>query len=110
MVQANPNIDRPPAGSNTRKVRPIPIGEDHLQFKHDPQIQGQLDHNGKSNQWARVRLEYFYDNSWYWTDWKEREVTVLYDELDVSNMVICFLLEHIVFSCQVLKYNRFGMK
>lgn len=34
-----------------------------MQFKHDPQIQSQLDHN-----------------------------------------------EHIVFSCQVLKYNRFGMK
>jgi len=52
-------------GGNSRagRVRPIPIGEDHLQFKHDPQIQGQLDHN-----------------------------------------------EHIVFSCQVLKYNRFGMK
>ena len=36
-------------GGNSRagRVRPIPIGEDHLQFKHDPQIQGQLDHNGK---------------------------------------------------------------
>ena len=47
MVQANP---APQGGnSNTRRVRPIPIGEDHLQFKHDPQIQGQLDHNGKSD-------------------------------------------------------------
>ena len=50
MVQANPT----PAAAGgqaggTRKVRPIPIGEDHLQFKHDPQIQGQLDHNGKLN-------------------------------------------------------------
>ena len=46
MVQANP---QPAAGAsnNSRRVRPIPIGEDHLQFKHDTQIQGQLDHNGK---------------------------------------------------------------
>ena len=60
MVQANP---QPAGASNNRNVRHIPIGEDHLQFKHDSQIQAQLDAN-----------------------------------------------EHIVFSCQVLKYNRFGMK
>ena len=47
MVQANPQPAAQGGSSNTRKVRPIPIGEDHLQFKHDPQIQGQLDHNGK---------------------------------------------------------------
>ena len=35
------------APNNSRKVMPIPIGEDHLQFKHDQQIQRQLDHNGK---------------------------------------------------------------
>ena len=44
MVEAQPQAQ---GGSNNRRVRPIPIGEDHLQFKHDPQIQGQLDHNGK---------------------------------------------------------------
>ena len=49
MVQANPTPAAQGGSSNTRKVRPIPIGEDHLQFKHDPQIQGQLDHNGKSH-------------------------------------------------------------
>ena len=47
MVQANPQPAAQGGSSNTRRVRPIPIGEDHLQFKHDPQIQGQLDHNGK---------------------------------------------------------------
>ena len=46
MVQANPQ-PQPSRGASMR-ARPIPIGEDHLQFKHDPQIQGQLDHNGKS--------------------------------------------------------------
>ena len=45
MVQANPQ-PQPSRGASMR-ARPIPIGEDHLQFKHDPQIQGQLDHNGK---------------------------------------------------------------
>ena len=51
MVEATNN-------SNTRRVRPIPIGEDHLQFKHDQQIQNQLDPNGKSQplclQWLTV--------------------------------------------------------
>ena len=48
MVQANPSAAQA-GSSNSRaaKSRHIPIGEDHLQFKHDTQIQGQLDHNGK---------------------------------------------------------------
>ena len=46
MVEAQPQAAQGGSGGN-RRVRPIPIGEDHLQFKHDPQIQGQLDHNGK---------------------------------------------------------------
>lgn len=50
------------SGSQPR-ARPIPIGNDNLQLKHDPQIMNQLDQN-----------------------------------------------EHIVFSCEVIKYNRFGMK
>ena len=44
MVEASSQ----PARGGQRRVQPIPIGEDHLQFKHDPQIQSQLDHNGKS--------------------------------------------------------------
>lgn len=47
----------------TNRVKPIPIGTDHLSFKHQVDIMNQLEPN-----------------------------------------------EHIVFSCSVLKYNRFGMK
>lgn len=43
MVSANQNSNQ------GGRARPIPIGEDHLQFKHDPQIQSQLDHNGKKS-------------------------------------------------------------
>jgi len=43
--------------------KPIPIGNDHLNFKFDDEIMSQLDNN-----------------------------------------------EHIVFSCKVIKINRFGMK
>jgi len=49
--------------SGNSRMQPIPIGHDHLNFKHDEEIMKQLDTN-----------------------------------------------EHIVFSCKVLKYNRFGMK
>jgi len=56
MVQANPTR---PGG----RAKPIPIGNDYLDLKHDPAIMSQLDTN-----------------------------------------------EHIVFSCHVLKFNRFGMR
>ena len=51
------------ASGGAPRIRPIPIGNDHLQFKHDAAIMNQLDQN-----------------------------------------------EHIVFSCEVVKFNRFGMK
>ena len=45
MVQANPVQNR----AASMRARPIPIGEDHLQFKHDQVIQNQLDEKGKSS-------------------------------------------------------------
>ena len=41
MVQANPTR---PGG----RAKPIPIGNDYLDLKHDPAIMSQLDTNGKS--------------------------------------------------------------
>ena len=43
MVQANPVQNR----ASSMRARPIPIGEDHLDFKRDQVIQGQLDEKGK---------------------------------------------------------------
>jgi hypothetical protein len=60
MVSANPD---PGQFQNNSRVRPIPLGNDNLQFKHDIAIMQQLDQN-----------------------------------------------EHIVYSLQVAKFNRFTMK
>ena len=46
MVEANKNQAK---GVNRKG---FPIGEDHLQFKHDPQIQSQLDTNGKLTEYS----------------------------------------------------------
>ena len=43
MVSANPD----PGQFNNSRVRPIPLGNDNLQFKHDIAIMQQLDQNGK---------------------------------------------------------------
>ena len=43
MVQANPVQNR----ASSMRARPIPIGEDHLDFKRDQVIQNQLDEKGK---------------------------------------------------------------
>ena len=43
MVQANPVQNR----ASSMRARPIPIGEDYLDFKRDQVIQGQLDEKGK---------------------------------------------------------------
>jgi len=59
MVSANSGA----SDMNNARVKPIPLGHDNLQFKHDIAIMQQLDQN-----------------------------------------------EHIVYSLQVVKYNRFGMK
>jgi hypothetical protein len=61
-------------------MTPIPIGTDHLNFKHQTEIMQQLEPNGKQI-------------------------------ISLANVLICLIFkEHIVFSCHVLKYNRFGMK
>ena len=58
------------------KMKPIPLHNDNLNFKHDPQIMNKLMNDGES----------------------------------ISTNLYNSLLEHLVFSCEVTKYNRFGMK
>lgn len=38
----------PPGRAASMRSRPIPIGDDHLGFKHDVVIQNQLDEKGKA--------------------------------------------------------------
>ena len=129
MVQANPT---PSSGGNKPRVRHIPIGEDHLGFKNDPQIQNQLDSNGKcllahkspnqrTHRLSRDPRSRSADTSRY-THNAHRGIIRLSLILRLAQLALtqcwmtlivpffCFAPEHIVFSCQVLKYNRFGMK
>lgn len=46
MVEAVPAQG---GNSSKRRAQPIPIGVDHLQFKHDAAIQSQLIHNGRQS-------------------------------------------------------------
>ena len=43
MVSANSGA----SDMNNARVKPIPLGHDNLQFKHDIAIMQQLDQNGK---------------------------------------------------------------
>ncbi len=122
MVEQN---QQQTAGGN-RRPNHIPIGEDHLQFKNDQQIMDQLAERGKK---AFVHTDLFIIPSHSLPPslaLKQIHPSInqsvslcasivltwrIWPKIISTSCLISFnFLENIVFSCQVLKYNRFGMK